>query len=209
MEFWDIVRPTNPENVVEMTEFGKKLGWKGVCALFSDPEHAKGLPGPKGLIITESNPDRVRAVVAKFRRSFELIVLESDSIELNRSAANIPGIDVLISEKIDQGIVRLLSQSGIQVLITFASLLHTHNASRIRIWQTLVDRAALMKTKGFILCSGSHMMWDMRSPSELIAFGRLLGFTDPDIKRALSGWLIKRNAQRLRSGWVAPGVRQL
>jgi RNase P/RNase MRP subunit p30 len=207
MERWDIVKPVYNEEIEKMYNFGKRLGWSEICFLFSKPEDAKGIKYPKGLIITESNLDKIRDCVKKFRKNFEIIALASNSIKLSRAALKISGIDLLISEKIDSGLVKLLNNAGINLLIDFVSLIHTEGESRIKTWQARKRWADILKkTKNFIICSGAHTLWDMRSPSELIAFGRLLGFFDPDIKKAISGWLVKRNIQRMKSDWIMPGV---
>ncbi len=58
----------------------------------------------------------------------------------------------------------------------------------------------------FVLTSGALDPWDLRSPSELISFGNVLGFNPKDVKLSLTERIIRENRKRLGKKWVMPGV---
>ena len=60
----------------------------------------------------------------------------------------------------------------------------------------------------FVLTSRANTEWDLRSASEMVAFGRVLGFQDKEIKDSLSGKILKENRKRLGGKWVIPGVER-
>jgi len=41
--------------------------------------------------------------------------------------------------------------------------------------------------------------WDVRSYSEFIALGRVLGFQDPSIKEGISGQLVEINREKVKN----------
>src|SRR3990167_1587444 len=104
--------------------------------------------------------------------------------------------------------VRLAKENNVAIDFAFNDVMYSYDKTRVRVLSNLVKNAALVKKykAPFVLTSGGYSSWDLRSPSELISFGKVLGFDIPQIKQALSDWLVKENRKRLEGKWIQPGV---
>ncbi|MFQ5648206.1 MAG: RNase P subunit p30 family protein, partial [Candidatus Aenigmatarchaeota archaeon] len=135
--------------------------------------------------------------------------------DLNRAAVETPEVDILAHpwrERKDCGLdhvmAKLAAKNRVAVQFDFSELLHSSKRSRVQLLAQLMAAAELVRKyrAPFIISSGARAPFDLRAPSDLVSFGRVLGFRDPDIKRALSGGIVKENRKRLSGKWVMPGV---
>ena len=103
---------------------------------------------------------------------------------------------------------KLAKKNNVSIEFSLSDLIQTSKLSRSKILHDLMENAKLVKKykTPFVLTSGSFDCFGLRSPSELLSFGRVLGFQDPEIKNALSDFIVKENRKRLSGKWVMPGV---
>jgi len=200
-----------------VSEKAAKLGWGGLCVLGAEYRaevQAKGKPCidvAKGTIIEADKAATVRREALKRRRVFEVVAVRGLSDEANRAAVETPAADILLpgdDSRVDYVMVKLAKKNSVAIGFEFRQLLQSSGEDRSRIFSMMRATAKLVRKFGasFVITSGAMSEWDLRAPSELTAFGRVLGFETPGITKAISAWLIERNRKRLGGKWVMPGV---
>ena len=208
---------TTPEcDLQKIVGIAEKLGCDGLVVIQDQP--AKG-PNTKvdivrGVMITPKNQFDLRQAVDKFRRKAEIVVAVGGTPDANRMIAETPEVDILSkpfgADKLamDHVICRASAENNVAVDFCLGDLVHTYKRSRAVLFSKMIKAAKLVRKykTPFVITSGAVTEWDLRSPSELISFGRLLGFQDDAIKDALSGSIAKENRKRLSGKWVMPGV---
>ncbi len=224
MRFHDL--HVHPEaGLAKVLSFAGDLGWSGVCLIFrtlKDMEEAKkqlrefrNLDISFGVKIEPKRASDVRNRVRSLRRKAELILVHGGDTDVNRKACETPGVDVLSHPELgrrDSGVdyvtARAAKENGVALEFNFRQLLLSYGRSRSEYFEKLKSNAKLARkySTPFVLTSGAVSCWDMRSPSELISFGKLLGFDPKSVKRSLSGEMIRKNRKRLSGKWIRPGV---
>jgi len=190
------------------------LGWHGVCLAGAPASGASKGAGPdllSGLLINAKSPEALGKDVAAKRKSFEIVIARCATDDACRAASGTPGVDIIIppdSCRMDYITARMARKNGTAIGFEFAQLLHSSGEERCRRFSAMLESARVVRgvKAPFALVSGAVTEWDLRAPSELESFGRVLGFGTPAIRTALSGRLAVRNRKRLGGGWVQPGV---
>ena len=223
MNFYDY--HLHSENIQETVEVAKKLGLSGLCFVINwtnkDDLEAFKAKLPKenidlflGVELHEK-AGNVSIIARKLRKDVDVILVHGGDLEVNRTAVETPEVDILLHpemERDDQGLdhvmVRLAKENNVAIDFAFNDVMYSYDKTRVRVLSNLIKNAALVKKykAPFVLTSGGYSSWDLRSPSELISFGKVMGFESPQIKSALSDWLVKENRKRLEGKWIQPGV---
>lgn len=224
MKYYDVcVRAEKPEEAVRIAE---KLGWKGIGLIVPySVNYMKRLAEIKesvrklktkmdvgfGLEIITRDSRQVRKIASNIRKDIELVVVRGCSDEVDRAAFETPEVDIVLHHadmNINQVLARLGEKNNVAVGFIFSNLLLSYKRTRISLFSSMIkDARILMKYKSpVVLSSGAISGWDLRSPSDILAFGRLLGFQDNRSARAMSDSLLKENRRRLGKKWVMPGV---
>ncbi len=226
MKYYDLcVHTDNLEGIVKTA---KPLGWDGVGLIIpwkgnKDLESLKNkIKELKGSIdiavgaeIQAGTPKEMKRIVKGIRRSVEFIAVKGGDLDINRAALSSPEVDILVRpwfNRYDSGLnyvlVRLAKKNNVSVLFDFNEILYSSRKTRVELMSYMGEAAKLIKKyrAPFVISSGAMTPFDLRSPSELISFGRILGFKDPEIKVSLSDKIIIENRKRLGGKWVMPGV---
>lgn len=200
------LRSTAPETL----EMATTLGFSQVAILldfkpgvFETINTLRGdLPAAFGILLRK----QIKPKAKDMRQNIELIASQGQE----REAAETPEVDLLFPHEINYIIARLAKKNHVTIVFDFNPILHASKRSRGDLLGKYATTAQLVRKYKvpFLLTSGARSPWDVRSPSDLIAFGKVLGFNERACKQALSGSLIKKNAARLSKNWVAPGVTQ-
>ncbi|MFH0956845.1 MAG: RNase P subunit p30 family protein [Candidatus Aenigmatarchaeota archaeon] len=212
--YWDycVRAPQPPE---ELSKMAASLGWSGICILSeAAAQEKKSGGGPQvmfGILLQPGKPGQVADMVRKAGKSHAMVAVVGTSDDVNRAAAETPGIALLLpgaETKIDVIMARLARENGMRIAFEFAPLLHTSLADRGKAFSQMLKNAqAVRKERApFVISSGAASAFGLRSPSELSALGRLLGFRDPQIRDALGPQLAMEGGKRLSGKWVMRGV---
>jgi ribonuclease P/MRP protein subunit RPP1 len=199
----------------EIIRKAEGLGWDGVCILESGTA-VKEMPRSrmdvmKGLLIETAKPDEARSAAQRARKIQEIVAVRGLNEDVNRIASETPEVDILLpgpGARIDFVMVKLARKNNVAVGFDFSQLLHSSRRERSSAFSVMLENAKIVKKFGapFVLTSGAVSEWDLRAPSELAAFGRVLGLDAPSIREAMSGKMAEENRKRLGGKWVMPGV---
>ena len=103
---------------------------------------------------------------------------------------------------------RLARKNNVAIGLDLNQLMSSYRLGRIQEFSAMAEAARVARRfrAPITLTSGARDPWDMRSPSELIAMGRLLGFTEAEARQGLSDRTVRENRKRLSGKWIMPGV---
>lgn len=226
MSFYDY--HLHSENFNETIEIAKKLGFGGLCFVLNwsnhkDLEAFKKVSKTKGLDIVvgvelHEKAYNVKKVAKKIRKDVEIILVHGGDYDVNRAAVETPEVDILLHPEMDRDdsgfdhvMAKLAKENNVAIDFALNDVIYSYKKSRVKILAHLMKNAKIVKKykTPFVLTSGGYSTWDLRSPSEILSFGKILGFESSNIKKALSGWIVKENRKRLKKGWIQPGVEVL
>ncbi|MBI2675659.1 MAG: hypothetical protein HYX24_04330 [Candidatus Aenigmarchaeota archaeon] len=198
----------------------RELGWSSICILSGSGEEAMpsepGIDIYRGILMEPKKQPELEEMVSRFRKSAEVLAVKGGDIDMNRASIEAGGIDLLVdpftdySDGMDYVMARLARRNRVMIGFAFSSLLHSARQKRADIFSGMLSVASLVRKykTGFALGSFGLTAYDMRAPSEIMSFGRLLGFDDRQIKNAMACTVIRENRERLSSKWVMPGVER-
>ncbi len=222
--FYDLYVEATPENLDETIEIARKLGWKGLgivaeesnMKMLREKIRKKGqdMDISVGIKIDSKKASEIPRQAKKLRKRAELITVMGGNPEVNRAAVETPEVDILLSPWSEEGcginhvIARLGKKNDVAIAFGFSELVYSYKKTRVRLLSGIEEAARIVKRFRcpFILSGTAASPWDLRSPSEIVSFGRMLGFGDTDIGKAMSNDIVKENRKRLYGKWVMPGV---
>ena len=215
------------ENLKETIDIAKKLGWDGLGLIIPySVNYMKELGALKdsvkslksgidlgfGIEINTKDPRDVRKIAKAIRRDVELVVVRGGTPEVNRTALETLEVDILTHNdgdmKINHVLAKLAAKNNVAIGFVFSNILLSYKRTRISLFSDMITNAKVLKKyrSPFIISSGSLSAWDLRSPSDLLAFGKLLGFQENQVNHAMSDVILRENRKRLGKKWVMPGV---
>lgn len=200
-----------------------KLGWGGACLICDSLEQMEkirksiktGLDISLGYRIKTEKPSVVVKLARKMRKKAEVILVNGGDTEINRKACETPEVDILTHPGLDRKdsgldyvMAKFARENNVAVEFSFRELLLSYKISRSRIFSGMLENAKLVRKykTPFTITSGAVDPLDMRSPSDLISLGRILGLDPKRVKSSLSDWIVKENRKRLDKKWIMPGV---
>jgi ribonuclease P/MRP protein subunit RPP1 len=216
----------HPEIDIEgMLRMLENMGWKGACfvckSLEAIEQVKKILEKTKSTIDVsfgykiEASPEHVPVTARKVRKRAELVLVHGGDLEVNRKACETPEVDVLAHPEqgrndggLDYVMAKMAKKNGVAIEFNFRSLFLSYKKTRSDAFSKMLENAELVRKykTPFILTSGAVEPYDLRSPSELLSFARLLGLNSKQAKLSLSGRMLEENRKRLGGKWVMPGV---
>jgi ribonuclease P/MRP protein subunit RPP1 len=174
----------------------------------------KGVDVALGLEI-HGKPSQIQSLAKSVRGECELIVVKGGTEEANRAALEAPEVDMLVGHALENGacgmnhiLARLGAKNNVAVCFDLWEIVQAYKKTRSNLLTAMMETARFVRKYKcpFVLSSGAMSEWDMRGASELIAFGKFLGFQEDQCRKALSGSILAENRKRLSGKWVMPGV---
>jgi ribonuclease P/MRP protein subunit RPP1 len=212
------------EDLGQCVSFAKELGWKGFCYVMpcadfgnevASVRKQKSIDVCSGVLIESDKYEEVRKLVDRFRPGAEMIFVRGGDTELNRYIFNMPKIDVVTGvscgNNLDYVMCKMAARNEIAIEFSFSDLLHSYSRTRTEILANMSRNAELARKykAPFVITSGALSKWDLRSPHDLMVFGKAIGFQEPEIKAALSDEKLRGNRKMLSGKRVAKGVEVL
>ena len=209
-------------------EMAKRLGLDGIGLAVQSGVHAKPQEvqalrqAAKSLKVDaavgveiQAKAGQIAHLARSLRRQYELILVRGGSEEVNRAAMETAEVDVLINPSLENGepginhiLARLGARNKVAICFDFWDIVQSYKKTRSQVLTSMMETARFARKYKcpFVLSAGAVSEWDMRGPSELIAFGKFLGFQEDECRKALSGSLLFENRKRLSGKWIMPGV---
>jgi ribonuclease P/MRP protein subunit RPP1 len=188
------------------------MGWSGICILSEKRPDRKsqGQPGVMhGFLLRPKGPGEV----AKLQRNRDetIVAVLGTSDEVNRVSCENPGVTMLLpggGTKVDVIMARLAKENGVRIAFEFAPLLHAAPGERGKVFSQMRMNARSVRKMGapFILSSGALSSYGLRSPPDLSSLGRLLGFSDPQVRESMGPALSEEHGKRRSGRLIMPGV---
>ncbi|MEM5812212.1 MAG: RNase P subunit p30 family protein [Candidatus Aenigmatarchaeota archaeon] len=221
--FYDLHVKADVEKAAEMA---KKLGFSGIGLIVpwekrqevpnmrERAKNTKGIDISFGVELSGKASD-IQKIARSIRRQYELVLAKGGTEETNRTVLETPEVDILVNTNLENGqpginhiLARLGAKNSVAICFDFREVLQSVKKTRSELLSSLIETARFVRKYKcpFVLSSGALNEWDMRSPSELIAFGKFLGFDERQCKKALSGEILRENRKRLSGKWIMPGV---
>ncbi|MFH1445696.1 MAG: RNase P subunit p30 family protein [Nanoarchaeota archaeon] len=217
MNFYDM--HVSAEDVKKTIEIAEKLGWSGLVFIrkwngekkpANFANEAKKLDCSMGLIVDAKKANDMQKTVKSTRKQTELIIVKAGDLEFNRVVLETPEVDILsgFNIQLNHVMCELAKKNNVAIEFNFHDLISSYKNTREKIFNNMIENAKFIRKykTPFVITSGAMDPWDMRSPQDLLSFGRLLGFQDPQIKKAMSSSVLTENRKRLSDKWIAPGV---
>jgi ribonuclease P/MRP protein subunit RPP1 len=163
----------------------------------------------------QGRPNQIPNLAKNVRMQYELVLVRGGSEEVNRAALETPEVDILIHPGLENGmcginhiLARLGARNNVAVCFDLLEIIQAYKKTRANLLSGLMETARFVRKYRcpFVLSAGAMAEWDMRGPSELIAFGKFLGFQENECRKALDGGILRENRKRLSGKWVMPGV---
>ncbi len=169
----------------------------------------------------KDKPQNVVKIVKQLRKQVELILVHGGDLEVNRIAVETPEVDILLHPELkdpnqesrqdsglDQVMIKLAKKNNVAIEFGLNDVIYSYKKTRASVLKNLLYNAKLVRKYKvpFILTSGSWSPWNLRAASDLLSFGKYLGFQDPEIKKAFSGEKLFENRKKLSGKWIMPGV---
>jgi ribonuclease P/MRP protein subunit RPP1 len=198
-------------------EMARKLGWDGIC-LVSEPGQFGKEASPKaaadisfGVEVKVQKASDIAKAVGSFRRKAGVLAFRCSTPEMNRLVLETAEADLLTGfweGGMNHVLASIAKENNVAPCFELQPLMFSHGRQRTELFQSMLEAAKFIRNARapFVISSGAQMPMDMRDPGELTSLGRLLGFDDSSIRKALSGTIIEENRKRLGGKWVMPGV---
>lgn len=136
--------------------------------------------------------------------------------QLNRLACEDERVDVLTHPMIDSDfnhvLARAAADNGVRVEFNLARVLRTTGGTRVQALRGLKKLRELIEKyeAPYVVSADATSHLHLRAPPELIAVGKIIGFTEEQIREGLCEWerLATRNRDRQSESFIEPGVRR-
>ena len=216
--FYDMhVQVTDAQKAAEMA---RRLGLKGIAVAVPWDSRAaiqkRTFPVDVSFGVELSGkPNEIQRLAKSVRRQYELIFVKGGNEEVNRAALETPEVDMLLHPNLENGLcginhilARLGAKNNVAICFDMREIVQAYKKTRSQLLTGYMETARFVRKYKcpFVLSSGAMGEWDMRAASELIAFGKFLGFQEDQCKKAISEQILKENRKRLGGKWIIPGV---
>lgn len=194
--FWDFWIEEFDEKIL------LKLGFKGVC-LFGNGE-SKKIKILKGEKIYAKNGNELKIKCRKSNANFLLLINPNKNVQ--RVAIRKCLVDGIFGE-VGYPLIKEMSKRKISLVLPIRKLMNSTSAI-----SSLSESIYLAKKYKvpIVIVSGAKSKWEIRGPSELIAFGEVFGLRRDEAKKALYEFQDKiweREELKKEGRYVMPGVK--
>jgi ribonuclease P/MRP protein subunit RPP1 len=218
MRFYDMLVRASPDR--ELTERAREMGWSGFCSVTDSDKigkekefRSREIDVSRGILLEPKNVSDVPRMARK-HRNFEIVCVRGGSPEMNRAVVETPEVDILTGHShegrsgINHVIARLARENNVMICFDFGELLSSYKKTRSWIFSTMSQTAREVNRHRAPVCitSGAQSLWEIRSPSDLLSFSRLLGISDRKAKEGMSNLVVERNRKILSGEIVGRGV---
>jgi len=215
----------------QLAETAKQLGYTGICFVFyyqddrqkdillAEIDRISKKNGIETYLGFEARNLKELNVLAKKRKSFDILLVRGGDLELNRTACETPEVDILTHpeyQRTDSGLdhvcMKFAAKNKVAIEMNFREILISNKATRAKVLSNISHNIKLAKKYHgpIILCSGAINHFEIKDPYCLISMGCHLGLSLKEAKESVSRIpqrIINRTKERQDKTWVISGVK--
>lgn len=219
--------PEGESTVARLAHTAREYGFSGIIVRNHTDARAEydadtiretyGVDVVTGVEIRASGPSQASGYVGNFRPKVTILALHGGDDRLNRFAVEQDRIDVLSHPMANGGgfnhvLAKEAVRNGVRVEFNFESVLRATGGERVQALQQL-ERLRILVEKydvPYVVSADPSSHLQIRSPREIIAVGKAIGFDATQIEMGLLEWqtLAERNRTLRSDEFIQPGVKQ-
>jgi ribonuclease P/MRP protein subunit RPP1 len=220
----------SPEHTKELIAKAKELGYslagislpprvkKDAMLLLQEACGEHKLDFATRIDLSPHSPNELLKSLKRFRRGFEIVVVNCLSKAVARQAAKDRRVDLLAFPSLDprarffdRAETRVASQGVAALEVDISLLLRSTGFSRVRLLSSLRREVEIARAACFPVVVSSHAFtpFQMRGPYDLACVSALFGMDNASALNAVSAVpydIVERNRKKLDVGYVARGV---
>lgn len=201
--FYDLCTRPYPEgssSPARLMLAARRLGYDGICASY----HHEFFPGrqekmPEGVLrgveVVASNVNELRRGIDRFRNRVDVLAVHGGDEAINRAACEDSRVDILAhphegkTPGINHIIARLAADHEVAIEFSLYPIVHGRGGGRVRALAAYRANFALVRKfdAPFVITSGALSSYDLRDVRAAVALTRLIGMSERDALRGLSG----------------------
>ena len=184
----------------------KKLGFHSACVVSENLSKGREFSGVKVFAKTTKELRKKLSIV----KEADFIILDSHNEKIVETAVQMNAIDA-VTLHAKYPLIARMAEKNIAQIINFNELLNAPENKTAGILN-MMQRSARLAVKHkapLLIVSGARNKMELRSVSDLIGFGEMIGLTQKEAKEALNKHqikLLKRAELKKEGRWIRPGV---
>jgi ribonuclease P/MRP protein subunit RPP1 len=173
----------------------------------------------KGILIKARNPDDMKQKVKKYRKEFDVVMVQGGDQKINRAACEDLQVDIISKpyfNRRDCGLNHVIAKKAAQNEVAIElNIKHLNKTSPYLHYKVLSYFREIIKLKKkfdfpLIITSSAKSIYDLHSPLDLIALSKCFGMDQEDAMRALSETPMKIiERSKIRDKIIVDGVKRL
>lgn len=169
-----------------------------------------------GIEVRAEDPSQASGLVGNYRSKRTLVAVHGGDPAINRYAVEHPAVDVLAHPMAGDGdfnhvLAAAAADNGVRIEFSLRPVLGESGGSRVRALSDLRKLRELVADADapYVVSADARSHLQLRSPRDLSALGRQIGFEAGQIRDGLAEWgrLAERNRDRAGDSFIEPGVR--
>ena len=166
--------------------------------------------------VVADEPSSASGAVGNFRPDYPLVLVRGGTDALNRFAVEQDRVDVLAAPLSGEGgfnhvLAKAAVEHGTRVEFDLGPALRASGGNRVRALGGLRKLREIVDhyDAPYVVSARPASHLELRSPRELVALGRELGFDAEWVRAGLAEWgrVAARNRRRRSAEFISPGVR--
>ncbi len=205
--FYDFIihSPEKEDSISHLAFEAKRYGYSGIAITDRKIKNPDLIKKPEDFSIHSSieistKPSKLRGEIKQYKDSNNILIATGGDEELNLSAAESEGLDILLQPaKFNHIIAKAASDNSITLGFNTGSLIKMRTEARVKELRAMKTNLKYARKYGIkmILTCDVYSLYDLRSPREIAALSGLFGMTPKEAVDAMSTtpeWILKRKS---------------
>lgn len=181
------------ETAGQMAAMARTLGWRGMVAIVNRIEDIPAVRTGCGEMPVKLAIETAGRLIPRPAGTDRLYYIPKDMEDCRKAIERrCGGIAGWWTKEVGINFVlaKLAAECQVPICFDFSALLHSSRRKRIEVMSSMqqAGRMARAYHTPVLVSSGAHIPWELRSPSDLLSFGRVLGLEDVQIKAGWRDW---------------------
>ena len=205
--FYDFIihSPEKEESISHLAFEAKRYGYSGIAITDININNRGLVQKPEGFLIysgieISTKSSKLKDEIKKYKDSNNIFIVRGGNEELNLTAAEAEGLDILLQPaKFNHIIAKTASDNSITIGFNTGSLIRMRTEARVKELRAMKTNLKYARKYGIkmILTCDVYSLYDLRSPREIAALSGLFGMTLKEAVDAMSitpEWILRRKS---------------